>query len=322
MFGKKKSKGEKTVAILDIESGSVGAALARLSRNDAPKLFGETRVSIPLLHTRSVDVLAQEIEKAIQSALVNISEIAANVRGYETIASQGEIDRVAVFLSPPWAAMHLSGGGADYAEPMRRAAAENIVSTLGALPTTFHPFGVAAAHGTALIFGTDNPLVLCLVHSEVSELLSLSDRSLVGRSTVPAGFHTLVRTLVSHGGVSQSEAHSFMRLKNHGSTHMLYEPLVAAKKDLTSLFADALVEVAPQSGAGGIIVLAPEPTGDLLARSLAEHDSLTNIFPGGGVVRALRPEHATPYIAAHAKLPDTPLMLESLFIDAKLGGIY
>jgi hypothetical protein len=317
---KGKGRGEKTVAILDIESGSVGAGLARISRGDAPKLFGEVRVSVPILNTRNADALAREVEKAISEALSNISGVAARVRGHQHVASQGEIDRVAVFVSPPWAAMHLSGGTAEYAEPIRRAAAGYIASMLGSVPVTFHPFGTAAAHGTTLIFAPDESVVLCVMHGETSELLNLANRALVGRSTVPVGTHTLLRTLVSHGGVSAHEARSYLKLKN-GERHALYEPFVAAQRDMASLVADSVRDLREGSQPGGIIVLAPEPTGDLFARSLAEHNALVDLFPNGGTVRALKAMHAMPYIAAHAPKPDMPLMLESLFIDAKFSGI-
>jgi hypothetical protein len=293
--------------------------LARLSRSDAPKLFGEVRVSIPILNTRSADMLAGEIEKATLEALSSISETAARVRGHEHVASQGEIDRVAVFISPPWAAMHLSGGTAEYVEPIRRAAAGHIASLLGGVPVTFHPFGTAAAHGTMLIFAPDESVVLCIMHGEVSELLNLTNHALAGRSTVPVGTHTLLRTLVSHGGVSSSEARSYLKLKN-GERHALYEPLVVAQRDMASLVADAVRDMRGESQPSGIIVLAPEPTGDLFARSLAEHDAMIDLFPHGGTVRALKAMHAMPYIAAHAQKPDMPLMLESLFIDAKFSS--
>ncbi len=46
LFGKKKHAG-KTVAIADIENGSVAAALVRLIPGEAPRLFAEKRVSLP-----------------------------------------------------------------------------------------------------------------------------------------------------------------------------------------------------------------------------------------------------------------------------------
>jgi hypothetical protein len=156
----KKGSG-KTLAIVDIESGSAGAALVRLSPQEAPKLFAETRVPIPLLHTRDAQGIAREIERATEEALVRVSSTATHLRQHDTVSNHGVIDRVAVFLAPPWARMHLTGGTADFIEPVRRSAHFTVRSTLGELPTTFHPAGTAAAYGSVFLFPDQNATVVC-----------------------------------------------------------------------------------------------------------------------------------------------------------------
>ena len=61
LFVGKKSP-EKTVLILDVESGSVGSALVRLVPKKQPKLFGETRAYAPLSMSRSGSALYTNIK--------------------------------------------------------------------------------------------------------------------------------------------------------------------------------------------------------------------------------------------------------------------
>jgi hypothetical protein len=318
IFGKKKTKGGKTVAIVDVESGSVASALARLSRGEAPRLFAEIRVPIPILHTRDSVALAHAVEKAAEEALSHTSEVAARIRAHGRLAEQGEIERAAIFFAPPWASMHLSGGTADYAEPLERMARSLAHSLIGDVPITFHPHGTAAAHGAVLIYPSDAPTVVCIVSGEVSEILLVSPGQLLGRATVPVGQRTLLRTLVSHGGVSSAEALSYLALANR-DIHPLSEPLASAEDHFASLVADAARDLKGAGELSGIIVLAQEPTSELYARALGRHAGMAELFPQGGTVRAMRPAHAMPYIAAHARMPDLTLLLETLFVNAKFA---
>jgi hypothetical protein len=299
MFGGKKKSG-KTIALVDVDSSSVGSALMHLSRHEAPKLFGETRVDVPLLTTRDAHLLARDIERAVHEALLHTSAVAARLRAHEAVASHGEVESAAVFFSPPWASMHLSGGTADFVEPMRRAAHLSVGATLGQIPTSFHPLGTAAAHGSVLIFPNEAPILLCIINQEVTELLIVSPKTLLGRATVPAGSHVLLRTLMTHGGMDREEARSYLRLPRRNDDQYS-EPLKSS------------------SDFSGIIVIAQEPLPELLARALARHEGLAELFPEGGTVRAIRTQHVMPYIAAHARTPDLSLMLEALFINAKFA---
>jgi hypothetical protein len=69
-----------------------------------------------------------------------------------------------------------------------------------------------------------------------------------------------------------------------------------------------------------VFVIAHEPFANWFAKALTHH-ALEDVFTSGGLVRAVRPHHIAPYIAAHAPRPDVPLMLGSLFADARMSGI-
>jgi hypothetical protein len=319
MFGKKKDSG-LTVALVDIESGSVGAALTRISRDDAPKIFGETRVSIPLSSSRNTVALASEIERATREALAHISGVAARMRSNGIVAEQGEVEHAALFFSPPWAKMHLSGGTADYMESMRHSVQKEVADVFGYISTTHHPLGTAAAHTSARIVVDGHPFILCIVGREVTELLVVSPQMLLGHSTIPVGLNNVLRTLVSHGGVSHAEARSFLHLAER-ENHTLYEPLSSAEEHFARQFTDAARELRAGASPTGIVVIAPEPLQGIFAQALTNYEPLSEVFPDGGVVRALRPTHLMPYLAAHAQMPDFALMIEALFVDARLGSL-
>ncbi len=319
VFGKKKGTAGKTVAILDIESGSVGAALARISPHEAPKLFAETRISLPIHKTRDSVALARAVEVAAEQALLHVSGVATRMREHEALRHQGEVGRVAVFMSPPWATMHLAGGTADFAEPVQHMARGVSRSLFGEVPTSFHPLGSAAAHGNALIFPSDSANLLCIVGGEVSELLVLNNHTVFGHATVPLGQHALMRTLISHGNVSPAEAESFLRLANREG-HVLSEPMRVVEDHVAALVAQAADEARADKALSGVVVLAHEPISGIVARALSREKNLAQLFPAGGTVRSLRASHAMPYFTAHAPRPDVNLMLEALFIDGKFSA--
>ena len=320
-FGKTKKDGGTTIALLDIENGSVGAALARLVPDYAPRLFGEIRVTIPLLNTRDTDAMTREIEKAAREALRHVSEVAARIRLHDILAQTGEVERTAAFLSPPWAAMHLVGGTADYAPHMPDLVQGLIQDAFGDKHATLHPFGTAVAHGAVALFPEMTPAMLCIVNGEVTELLVIAENTLVGRATIPMGLHSLLRTLTSHGGLSAAEARSLLALGSRTPHAALQEPISAVQAHFAREFGDvakALLERAPVQH---VFVLAPHAAEEWFARALAQDESLTQAFPEGSTVRALRAQHMMPYLSAHAPKPDLPLMLEALFVDAKFSGI-
>lgn len=316
MFSGKKRRG-KTVAVVDVESGSVGAALASVERGSPPKLFGETRIRVPILQTRDTALLVREIERAAKEALLHVSHVAARLRAHETSAPYGKVDRAAVFVAAPWATMHLVGGTADFLEPLTRSVTLSVRGTFGEVPTTFHPQGTAVAHGSLLFSPRESATLVSVINAEITELLVLKNAVLTGRATIPLGSHAIFRTLMTHAGMSSHEARSFLELpRKEGDLH---EPLVIAAHMLGEHIEDAAREF--NTPLDTIFVVAHEPHAEFLAQSLTKNEKLGQLFPQGGTVRALRTHQIMPFIAAHAPKPDLHLMLEALFVNGKFSGI-
>src|SRR3989338_4938795 len=79
-LGKKKKVDVRTVLLLDIESGSVGAALVRLSAAQQPRMFGARRAQVPVEHTRTGAGLVQSIGQVLKKTLYEIAEAATRLR--------------------------------------------------------------------------------------------------------------------------------------------------------------------------------------------------------------------------------------------------
>ncbi len=305
MFGKRSS--DKTVLILDIENGSVGSCLAKLSTQEAPVLYGANRIAVPIMDTRSAASLARAIEHAASEALLNASEVSARLCHHGGVAP---VERVSMFMAAPWGTPNLVQGRPDFA-PAFGALGPRIQSLFGDVPTTMHAHASAAIHGLRALYPQEENALLLSVNGEVSELLLLNNAHVVGHATAPVGINTIVRTLKSHAGISEHEARSAMRL-NHQS-----EASESAAAHYAGEFKQAARELFAGTGQGSVFVLAPEPSVEWFARALG-HRSLAELYPQGGVVRALRSGHALPYVSAHG-VSDTHLLLDSLYAGASLA---
>jgi hypothetical protein len=306
MFGKKSS--DKTVLILDIENGSVGSALAKLSPGFAPALFGEHRVAVPVMDTRSAHSLARAIEHAASESLLQASEVSARLRHHaQALAPVGQ---VVIFMAAPWGTPNLAQGRPDFA-PAFGELQPRIQSLFGDVPTTLHAHASAAVHGLRVAYPHEENALLVSVNGEVSELLLLEDARVVGHATAPTGLGTLLRTLKSHAGYSEHEARSALRMgqRSEASEAAAAHFAIEVKQAARELFAG--------TGQGSVFVLAQEPSAEWFARSLA-HKSLAELFPQGGTVRALRPAHLAPYVA-HSGSLDTHLLLDALYTGASLA---
>ncbi len=308
------TKRERTVLIVDIESGSVGAALARLVPGEPPKLFAEARVALPIFTTLSSATLVREIEKTLRELLLHASLVATRLRGHTHVSDMGVVSSALVFLSPPWTSLTQHQKGLQWEhEPslvgeVRRAVEE----VFGAVPTTFHAFGIAANHAANTLFQTQHTSLLCTMGGEVGELLLVDSGAIAGHATIPLGQHMVLRTLQHHAGLSAQEARSALHLP---AAHN--EPLNVAAVHLAREFAAAAHELVGARSVRGILVIAPEPAGEWFAQALAcspgSADSLVELFPQGTTVRALHTHHLIPHLSAHAAVPDLLLMLEALF---------
>jgi hypothetical protein len=319
LFGKKNT-GERTVLILDVENGSVGACLVRLSPNHLPKMFGEVRKIIPPQVTHDTDALARRTLQALEGALAHTSHVAARVRTHSTFAPAGQIDNVVVFFSPPWGALSI----ADRELPLHPFGAlvkRSIEAYAGPVGITFQPFGFMAAHTTPLVIPSDDHYLISAMSGEVTELILLenmgSHLKIVAHATLPLGRHYPLRTLLTHGGYSEAEALSLLRLS--GSTAS--EALLAASAHAAREFGSVARELLKHVEARRIIVVGQEPTNEWFARSLAQNIELHKLFPNSGEVRTVKSSHVLPYVGVHASRPDLPLLMEVLFVNTHLPVI-
>lgn len=312
----------RTVVILDVENGSVAAALVYFQPEHQPKIFGQMRKTLPVSHAVSVDALARAVVSAARGVLEHASIVAARIRGNDTLSHVGEVSGTDIFLSPPWAALE---GGWRYEEALTQALAAATEEYFGGGSVSFHPFGGALASVTTNLFPQEGKILLSAVSGEMTELLLVHNGAIVGRATTPLGTNLLLRTLKTHGGLSEAEARSALLAQ---PSH-IEEPLSFAAAHFTRGFKDVAQELFADPSADGsvrsVYVVAPEPMGEWFAKTLG-CEALGDLFPEGGVVRALRTHHFAPYVAAHAR-PDLFLMLQTIFVDSRASvtrpqGVY
>jgi hypothetical protein len=318
LFGKKKPV-EKTIIVVDIENGSVGSALVRLSPAHAPKLFGQIRKRVPLLVTRDANRLSEEIEKATQGALQHAHEVAARIRMHAPAAAIGVAERGMVFLHAPWSGVRFEEGSrADVTavESFLRTIHQLHAASAPDMPVSFHSFGASAAPLLSTVYDISHPTLVCSISSEMIELFIVENGSVAGYGTIPFGTHSLLRTLQSHGGLSQAEALSAMYLESPYGT----EAFEASAQHIAREFSDAARELLKHSEASDVLVIGHEPYAQWFAGVLT-HEDVGEVFSNGGAVRAVRARHVTPFIAAHAGAGDVPLMLSALFADARFGSV-
>lgn len=100
LFSRTKNK-TKTILLVDLGSGSVGAALARLNAEGKPSLLYSTRAEIPIRLTRSGSELTEDILKAAETVIEDVrKEATLWVEG--TAVTPQKIEQVAFFLAAPW----------------------------------------------------------------------------------------------------------------------------------------------------------------------------------------------------------------------------
>lgn len=303
LFGKKSP--HKSVVLLDIENGSVGSALVRLHSGEVPHLFGQHRITTPLMDTRSAATLLRAVEHASAEALLHASEVAARLRHANAL---GTVGKVSLFLAAPWGVPNLAQGKPDFSQSLLEKVTPRIQSLFGEVPVATHAHASAAVAGLRALYPHETEVLVLSVNGEVSELLLLQDGQVVGHATAPVGTHTILRTLKSHAGMTDAEARSAMRLGVHN------EATEAAAMHFTSEFAYAARELFGGEGRGSVVVIAHEPAGEWFAKMLANR-SLSNLFPQGGVVRSIRSGHLGGLVGGHGGL-DTHLSLAALYTSA------
>src|SRR3989344_1754505 len=211
---------DKTVLIVDVESGSVGCALARITPGGAlarqtggPKLFAEARVALPIFSTLSSATLIREIEKTTREMLAHASLVAARLRGHRAVAQMGVVSSVLIFLSPPWTSLAQTPNGLQWEHESTLVSAlhDAVEEGFGDTPISFHAFGTSAVHATNTQSPKQHDFLLCTVGGEVVELVLVGDGRISGHTTIPFGRHSVLRTLQQNAGISTSEAQSALR---------------------------------------------------------------------------------------------------------------
>ena len=303
----------KTVLILDVENGSVGSALARLSPDKQPKLFGEMRSHAPLGAQVTGALLSSKIKKAASNALRHAGEVAARMRLHPKTTTLGRVDSIAVFLAPPWGKPNLDQGKPDFMPEMSQYLRNELGAAFEDAPVSFYTSAGTTAFSVRSLFAPE-PCLVCNITGEVSELMRMDNDGVRAHATFPSGSNALLRTLRTHGGLSEAEARSAARLP-FGTRH-IKEPFRAAAGEFAGHFKNAVKELLSPGDILRVRVIGAEPAGEWFARALAADESLAELFPDGGEVRALRSHHLTEHIEAHAEVPDLLLMLDTLFVDS------
>ena len=313
LFGPKKPEGH-TVLVLDMESGSVAATLVHVQKELCPRLFGEIRVNLPVSHSVRGSNLVTQIEKVLHDVIRHISEVAARVRTHEETQELGRVERSIVFLAPPWGRPNLYSGKPEFMDQMSAVVRASTESRLGRMPISFYTTAGLATFGNSILFEPE-PALLLVVGGEVSELLHFDGSQVRAHATVPVGTHSLIRTLRTHGGLSELEARSAARLPFE--TPHLREPFHAAAFHIGSYVASATKDVL-QGNVRKVRIVGEDVAAHWFAQALAVYEPLGAFFPQGGEIRALRAAHLTPHLAAHQEVPDARLMLGALFVDSRL----
>jgi hypothetical protein len=314
MFGIGRDTSEN-VLLLDVESSSVGTALAHLSTESAPVLFAERRIHFAPPRTLSSTAIAAQIEKALHEALGETTLVAARLRANPKTANRGIFSRAAAFLGVPWGVPNLAAGKPDFSPHLSAVLKNELALFADDLPLSLHTSAAAAAYGGAgsLVGGT---MLLAIPRGEITELVLLSDGKALGYGTLPVGTHSVYRTLSTHAGLSLGEISAALALAKHAE-HPYHEPFEAAERHWLEHFAGGVEALAKNGTPEGVLVVAEEPLGSWFARALESDASLGALFVPGATVRTFGAHRAAAALAGHAPNPDLHLALAASFVHGR-----
>ncbi len=321
MFGKKKASAAQggTVLILDIESGSVATALVDMSKAQ-PQIMYAHREHLPLLPSRSGSTIANALEKSLAHTLQRASEIAARMRLHSTEQPLGHVARVAVFLAAPWGSPDLVKGNSKFVPGIREYIKEKVEASFGTAPVSFYTSADALTHNHKVTGGGSDTVAVAL-RGELLELLFLSNDMVRAYTTVPLGSRSILRTLQTHGALSEHEARSMLRLQKHTSNAQ-YEPLQAASKHLSDAFVDSAALVLPLKSNATILIVAEQPMGEWFAKSIADNSRVLTVFVPESTVEAFLPYHVADHVG-QSGVEDPFILTETLFLKkGDTFGVY
>lgn len=292
LFGRKKAE-PRTVLILDIEGGSVAAALARRNEDGTLSILEEHRLNLPLRPHRSAEAMAGESEKLLERLLPEMARTALGAAPAD----------ISVFMAPPWGRPNLELGAPEFLPHMQETLRRQMSPYFEA-PPKFYTNAGATLGGLRAIAPAEDKYLLAIVTHETTELLLVHNGNVVGHASMPHGINLPLRTLRAHGSMSEAEARSALKL---GHPH---EPLAAATEAYANEFFAAGRDLFQTAAPTRVWVVSS--LGDYFAQALSHH-TLGDLFPQGGTVAALRPQHALRHIPDAANR-DIFILLEAIFV--------
>jgi hypothetical protein len=310
MFGKKGASA-KTVLVLDVESGSVAVALVHLPAKGLPKVLAFRREHLPLSPGRTSGTIAAALEKTLLESLSYISTVAARMRTHTAAEQLGTIESAVVFFAAPWGTPNLTTGKAAYVPGMREFTKSEIQSAFGDIAVSFYTSADAIAYGSRALHKHTDTLVAAL-RGELMELLLLNENGPQAYSTVPLGSRSILRTLKTHGALSEHESRSMLALA-HANDDFEYEPLIAAAHHLSDTLAGSAGLFLPRGVTANIMVVGEHPLGELFARNLAVNPRVADLFAEESTVEVLRPYHLSAMLEP-SPVHDPFVLLEALFV--------
>ena len=312
MFGNKKVTGN-TVLILDIESGSVATALVDLAKQ-VPHIVSYQRQQLPLSQSRSGGDISRALEQTLSLSLRHSAEVAARMRVHAPEQGMGQVAKTIVFLAAPWGSPNLIVGGPQYAPGIRQYVKESVEAAFGDLPVSFYTAADAVLYGSRKL-GKHTDTIAVSLRGEMLELLLLNEGATQGYSTVPLGSRSILRTLQTHGAMSEHEARSLLNLTKHKDDWQ-YEPLLAAGRHLSDSFADGVELLLPAGTASNLVVVGEQPLGEWFAKHIADNPRLANLFSEESTVEALLPFQLKGHIE-QGTVHDPFVLLETLLVGDK-----
>ena len=309
MFGKKKATGN-TVLILDIESGSVATALVDLSKQ-VPQIVSYQRQQLPLTQSRSGSDIIRALEKTLAHSLQHASEVAARMRVHAPEQGLGKVAKAVVFLAAPWGSPNLTSGVSQYVPGIRQHIKDSVETTLGDLPVSFYTAADALLYGSRKLDKQVDTIAVSL-RGEILELLLLNELGVGGYSTVPVGSRSIVRTLQTHGAMSEHEAKSLLTLTKH-KDDWYYEPLLAAGRHLSDSVAEGIELLLPAGNASSLVVVGEQPLAEWFAKNIADNPRVSNLFSEESTVEALLPFQLKGHIE-QGTVHDPFILLETLLV--------
>jgi hypothetical protein len=299
-----------SVLLLDIESGSVASALIDLSKAQ-PQIISYQRQHLPLTQSRSGTAITKALEQALAHSLRHSAEVAARMRVHAPQQQLGQVTKAVIFLAAPWGMPDLVSGAPRYVPGIRQYIKEAVQAAFGDMPVSFYTSADAMVYGSRALDKQSDTVTVAL-RGEMLELVLVHKAGPSAYSTVPLGSRSIVRTLQSHGTLSEHEARSMLSLAKHAG-NAPYEPLIAAGRDLSDSFAEGAELLLSAGAATSVLVVGEQPLGEWFAKHIAGNPRIAALFSEDSTVEALLPYHLSGLLG-QGTTQDPFVLLETLLV--------